>query len=452
MEEWVVWFRESVTGKLIFIGVLVLVLLVPLGMVQSQIAERGFRADEAAQQIANGWGAQQTIGGPVLALGLEEERANAGGFVQVRDELYRLPSRLSVDVVAATQTLRRGIYDVPVYTAEVTISGVLDPLQNADVGEYVRIHWDEALLSIPISDPRSIREPVRITIGDETAELSAGGERIAGFGRQLVVPLAKLGIDSFAEALEFSIAFRIGGTRNLTFLPFGDETTVNVQADWPSPGFMGGFLPDSRAISESGFDATWNVLSLGRGYPSSWRRSDIPAQTLSHQAERSAFGVDMIVPVGIHQTSLRATKYAVLFVSLTFLAYFMFELFTPLRLHAFQYLLVGFANASFYMLLIALAEHAGFDFAYWLSAAASIALINGYSAAVLRSGRRALPVAVLLGSIYGYLYLTLQLEDYALLAGSLGMFAILAVVMYATRHVDWHAVRFAAPQRVRADS
>ena len=445
MQEQLTWFRESVTGKLIFIGLLVLILLIPIRMIESQVAERGFRADEAARQIAGGWGGQQTIGGPILVLGTEQTKPAYGGRTVALDEVYRLPTQLTIDVVANTQTLNRGIYEVPVYTADVVVSGSFSPLPPGESDEDLVMRWDEAILSIPISDPRSIREPVRIIAGNESASFSAGSERVAGFGRQLIVPLSDLGIETITEPLNFEIAFQIGGTRTLKFLPFGDETTVNLQSDWPSPSFLGSFLPDNRSVSETGFEASWNVLDLGRGYPSTWRRSNVNGHMPTQLPSDSAFGVDMLVPVGIHQTSLRATKYAVLFLSLTFLAYFMFELFTPLRLHAFQYLLVGFANAVFYLLLIAIAEHSGFRVGYFVSAIASVSLITGYSAAVLKTLKRAWPVAALLGSIYGYLYLTLQLEDYALLAGSLGMFAALAAVMYVTRHVDWFNVRFSPP-------
>jgi inner membrane protein len=182
------------------------------------------------------------------------------------------------------------------------------------------------------------------------------------------------------------------------------------------------------------------VLALGRGYPSTWRRSDPPPSGV----EASAFGASLITPIGIHEASLRAAKYAVLIIGLTFAAYFLFELFSAVRLHTLQYLLIGAANCVFFLLLLALAEHVGFAPAYAVSAVASTALISTYSAAVLGALRRALPIALLLGSTYGYLYVTLQAEDYALLFGALGLFTALAAFMYLTRRIDWHAVSFAA--------
>ncbi len=450
MTELVVWFRESVTGKLLFIGLLVIVLLIPLGMIESQIAERGRRADEAAREVANSWGGYQTIGGPILVFARETARPPSLLANESEGELYALPSRLTVDVVAESQALTRGIYEIPIYTASVRMSGSLAAPAGFDGSSSPR--WDDALLSVPVSDPRSIREPVTITVGDTTAEFAAGGERVAGLGPQLVVPMSELGIEALDGEIEFEMAFRIGGTAKLMFLPFGDSTTVTLQADWPSPSFGGGYLPDTRSVSSSGFDASWSVLSLGRGYPSVWSRSDLAELAIARRIWASAFGVDLIVPIGVHQASLRAVKYAVLFLSLTFLAFFMFELFTPIRLHAVQYLLVGLANSLFYLLLIAFAEHAGFIVAYVVSAVPSISLIGGYSAAVLGSNRRALPVVALLTLIYGYLFLVLRLEDYALVSGSIGLFFVLACGMYATRRIDWDAVGFPSARSARADS
>jgi inner membrane protein len=179
------------------------------------------------------------------------------------------------------------------------------------------------------------------------------------------------------------------------------------------------------------------VLDLGRGYPSNWQRSAPPPLI-----EMSSFGVELITPVGIHAAAMRATKYGVLILSLTFVAYFLFELFAALRLHALQYLLIGLANCVFYLLLLALAEHVGFGPAYAASAVASTALITSYSGAVLRSLRRAAPIGTLLTALYGYLYVTLKAEDYALLFGALGVFAALAGFMYLTRRVDWFDVTF----------
>ena len=231
----------------------------------------------------------------------------------------------------------------------------------------------------------------------------------------------------------------LAGTSALAFLPLGDVTHVTLAANWPSPRFSGAYLPDERSVSGAGLAASWRVLGLGRGYRSVWKKSEPPPTVAA-----GTFGVDFIDPIGVHEASLRAAKYAVLLIGFTFTAYLLFELLAGLRLHAMQYLSIGMANCVFYLLLMALAEQVGFALAYAVSAIAATTLIGAYSAAVLKSGRRALPVAALLGGIYAYLYVTLAAEDYALLLGALGTFVLLASFMYLTRRVDWSAVGLAA--------
>jgi inner membrane protein len=194
------------------------------------------------------------------------------------------------------------------------------------------------------------------------------------------------------------------------------------------------------------------VLDLGRGYASTWRRSEPPPAAVA----ASAFGAGLITPIGVHEATMRAAKYGVLIVGFTFVAYFLFELFAALRLHPLQYLLIGLANCVFYVLLLALAEHLGFAAAYVASAVAATALIASYSAAVLRSFLRAAPIGALLAGLYGYLYVTLMAEDFALLIGAVGSFVALAAFMYVTRRVDWFAVSFGAErdprERVQLDT
>jgi len=435
-ERW----RDTVTAKALFIGFLALLMLIPMSMIEGLIAERSRLLDFARADIANAWGSEQIVGGPILVVPFRFTRYFHNGVTDtVADEIYVLPEVLSIEGGVDTQILRRGLYEVPVYTASLSVTGRLaPPVMNSDDYDDLEILWNEAQIALPLTDARSIKESVSLTLGDASVDFQPGGTRVAGFGNQLIVPYAAFGLGRFDDAQAFSFELELGGSGELQFLPLGDETRVSLSSAWPSPSFGGAYLPEQRSVGDSGFSADWRVLSLGRGYPESWKHSDTTLQQLGN----SAFGVELLIPVGIHEVSLRAVKYAVLFIGLSFALYFLFEVFAALRLHALQYLLVGMANCIFYLLLIALAEHTGFGFAYMVSAAASTALIGGYSAAILASGRRALPVVAMLAGLYGYLYVTLKAEDYALLSGALGLFAILSALMYLTRRVDWFAVSF----------
>jgi inner membrane protein len=430
--------RGSATGKVLFIGVLVLALLIPMGMIEGLVVERMQRYETVRADVANAWGDSQTVGGPILAVPYEFTRMQYAQPATVRDELYVLPQALEIDGDVEVEELARGIYRVPVYTARLRVTGSFPaPAIDGDF-ENLEVLWDQAYFALPLADARSIKEPVRLALGGGTVEFQPGGARgVTGVGPQLAARYAELGLGAMETGRAFSFDLVLGGTGTLRFLPLGDMTRVGIRSNWVSPSFGGAYLPEERSVSGSGFTAAWRVLGLGRGYPSTWRRSDPPPSTTA-----SAFGADLIVPIGVHEATLRAAKYAVLVIGLTFVAYFLFELFAALRLHALQYLLIGMATCVFYVLLLALAEQIGFGPAYAASAIASTTLIGTYSAAVLRSMRRAAPVGGLLAALYGYLYVTLEAEDYALLFGALGLFAALAAFMYATRRIDWHTVSF----------
>jgi inner membrane protein len=253
-----------------------------------------------------------------------------------------------------------------------------------------------------------------------------------------VARYAELGRGAPSAPLAFSLDVRFGGSSSLRFLPLGGVTRATMKSNWASPSFGGANLPEQRTVTADGFNASWRVLDIGRSFGSSWKRSNgVPASV-----DATSFGASLITPIGVHAASLRSVKYGVLLIGLTFAAYFLFELFAALRLHALQYLLIGMANCVFYLLLLALAEQVGFALAYVASAVASTTLISTYSAAVLRSMRRAVPIGALLGTMYAYLYVTLRAEDYALLFGAVGTFAALATFMHVTRRVEWHRLSF----------
>jgi inner membrane protein len=428
------YFETSITGKALFIGAIVLMLLIPLGMIGRLIAERGQRHDAASAAVASTLGSQ-TVGGPILIVPF---RAANSGDPAASDELYLLPEELDIASDSKTKSVARGIYKIPVYEAHIRIRGRIPLPPAATLNSDREYLWDQAVVALPISDARSIREPVRFTAGGASASFQFGGTRGGSFGPQLVARYADLGLGALSAPLEFSVDVATGGSNWLGFLPLGATTRVTATSDWPSPSFRGAYLPEGRDVTDKGFTATWRVLDFGRAFPPRWKRSD-PVEVFS--GDSIEFGAALIDPIGVHEATLRAAKYGVLLIGLCFAVYFAFELLASLRLHALHYLLIGMANCVFYLLLLALAEQIGFGLAYLVSAGACAALITLYSVAVLRSVLRALPIGVLLAALYAYLYVTLRAEDYALLLGALGTFGTLAGVMYFTRHVDWRAVR-----------
>ena len=437
--------QRSVSGKVLFIAVLVLLLLIPMAMIKGVVNERSQLLQSARTDIAGAWGNAQTIGGPIFAVPYRTTRLVGGVAVTATNELYVLPRELRFEAEVRTEIRYRGIYQVPVYTAELRISGVLPPPEFGNDDPDREILWEDAYIALPLSDARPIKAAVRLTLGSQSANFVPGGARVAGFGPLLSVPYAALGLASFVEAQAFSFDLNLGGTGELRFLPLGDTTDVILTSPWPSPSFTGAYLPETREISASGFTAAWHVLNLGRGYPSSWHNS----RFVPDMIESSAFGVDLIVPIGPYEASTRAAKYAVLFIGISFLIFFLFEIFADLRLHPLQYLLLGLANCMFFLLLLAISEHLPFGLAYFVSSAASTTLIGVYSSAVLGASRRVVPVSAALAIMYAYLFVTLQAEDFALLSGALALFVVLALFMTMTRGIDWYALEVNHPAHRR---
>src|SRR5690606_22029247 len=236
------------------------------------------------------------------------------------------------------------------------------------------------------------------------------------------------------QSAQFELAVVVAGSRALSFLPLGSETQVEMTSNWPHPSFQGTFLPATRTISRDGFSARWQVLELNRPYRQVWTEGEVTDGTLMS----SAFGVGIYQAVDVYQRGERAVKYALLFIALTFLTFFAWEQLSRIQLHPLQYLLVGLALSTFYLLLIALSEHVAFWLAYAIAAAALVALIGAYIAGAMASRRAGVVSGTAMALTYGVLYVLVLSEDYALLLGAIVLFAALAAVMLATRRIDWY--------------
>ena len=437
MQQQLSALRRSSLVKVAGIGILILVLLIPLAMTRDVIHDRSRVHEEARGEIMRSWGGSQLISGPVLVVPYVKVHVDPYlDRTEKPGEVYFLPEDLSFETQLETEIRYRSIHEVPVYTANMTISGrfAAPDLSNLGIDD-AEIGWDRAYIALPVSDERAIRNAPEISIAGQDIRFEAGGTPIHGFAPQIVASLADA-LDETARSavLEYSIDLDVGGTGSLQFLPIGDLTSVDIQSSWPSPSFSGNHLPTTREIRDDGFEATWQVSSLSRALPARWTSKNFQSDV----AQTSAFGIDLFQPVGLYQLSDRATKYGILFIGLTFVAYFLFEVLVRLRLHPLHYLLVGFGNVLFYLLLLSFSEHIGFGGAYLVSSLASTSLVTTYSSSILGSRQRALLVAAMLVCLYGFLYLTLNAESYAMLAGSIGLWFSLALVMYLTRNIDWY--------------
>lgn len=424
------WLRESLAVKLLAIGFIALLLLIPNAMIDSLIHERQLRQDQVAAEVSQSWGGAQAIRGPVLSIPYSTWQTwDDGKRTETRHTAYFLPEKLNVTGNLKHQIRKRSIFDVVLYQAELRLSGEFDqPDFQALHISPEDVRWNEARLSVGIQGMTGIKEIITVDWSGNEVQTEPGtaSATLLPTGVSTEVPVTADG-----KRYTFSIPVKLNGSEFLSIEPVGKSTSVQLESDWHSPSYEGAFLPDDRVASPDGFSASWQILDLNRPYPQQWKDEEA-------NFGQSALSVRLIKPVDEYLKNTRSAKYAILVIGLTFLLYFFFEVLQKLLIHPFQYLLVGLALTVFYLLLLSLSEHVGFNLAYLLSSVATISLISGYSYSVLKMKKPVFQLLLLLVAIYGFIFILLQLEDYALLAGSAGVFAALASVMYASRKVDWY--------------
>jgi inner membrane protein len=428
--------------RLLVMGVLLLMLNVPLTMMCGVVQERASRRDAVALEVSRDWGSAQMLAGPVLSIPFRQVWTDGSGRTQSSTEYFHvLPETLEVDGAIVPAERRRTIFAVIVYTARLKVRGRFAAPQLTSVRPVPdAVRWDQATVSMGIGDPRGIASAVDMSWNGRTERFVPASVRVGLFASGVQAPASGLAADR-TEPIPFEMDLEIKGTRELRIVPAGNDTVVRLTSPWPHPSFVG-TTPDPPRIDATGFAASWHVPYFGRGFPAYWKGGDGQLEeTISKQAGVSAFGVALIEPVDIYVQTERAVKYAALFIVMTFVIAFLWEIVGGALVHPIQYLFVGFTLCLFYLLLLSLAEHRGFDVAYGAAATATVTLLAWYWSWVLGGRKQGFVMGAALTVLYGYPYLLLRLEDYALLAGSVGLFLMLALVMFFTRRVNWYELR-----------
>ena len=426
------FIRTSATLKIFSIGLLVIILLAPATMVSSLMRERKSRRDSVVREINHKWGNRQTVTGPFFTVPYKSFYKDKNEKLKFKIHyLHILPDKLDITGQIGTQIRYRSIYEAVLYNAQISISGnfILPVLNQSNINPE-DVLWDKAIFSIGITDMRGIQDNIAVIFNEKKYNVSPGLKTtdLAASGVHCVIPLSPT-----KDVNTFSLQLDLNGSEDIQFIPVGKTTDVNLKSSWPSPSFNGSFLPTSRKITDKGFSATWNVLHLNRNYPQFW---------LGNQYKMcdSSFGLKLLITANIYQKSIRVSKYALMFIIFTFSAFFFSEIISKKRVHPIQYILIGLAIILFYSLLLSISEHLNFDFAYILSALVTTTIITGYSKAILKNNRFTLTVCGILIILYSYLYIVLQLEDFALIMGSVGLLIVLSAVMYITRKIDWYSL------------
>lgn len=429
--------RHSQTLRLLTVGLLVILLQIPVSMIGGQVSERQLRGSEAVEEVSSKWGRRQVLSGPVLVVpytlrsSVTDDAGRTTHSTQARNA-YFLPQVLEVSGNVATEQRRRGIFAVTVYRLQATLSGSFTRPDFSSLGLQPHfVAWDRAQLVVGIADTRAIQRETAVIWAGAAAGFLPG---TASFDAAPSGIHAVVAFPQDAATVDFSLPLELHGSQGVYFTPFGQGTRVELQSNFPHPSFQGNWLPGDREIRGDGFTARWTIPFLGRSFPQAWTDQD----DMSGPIEGSQFGVDFLNSVDHYRMVERSIKYASLFILLTFAALWLFEVRAGVRVHPIQFLMLGGALCLFYLLLLALSEHMAFGLAYALASVSVVGMVAAYGVVVLRGLGKALTVATAVALLYAYLYVLLVNEDYALLIGSIGLFAILGLIMYATRKVDWY--------------
>ncbi len=434
------WFKESVTIKLGFIAVLTLVLLIPSSLVQNLINERASRQSDMMQDVSDKWSASQLIRGPVLAIPYRKhvkylDNAQKEQVKDVVENLYVLPDNLHIKADLKTEILHRGIYDVVVYNTIVRVWGNFSPADlNALNLSPDQLTPEKTRVAFSISDMKGLKTNPVVNIGGQSPQAEPIFDEHSPFsnGLQAAVNLsaAKPG------NVPFDFSLDLKGSQELSFLPLGKTTDVVVNGNWSSPSFDGRYLPDTRNVSNDGFSAKWKMLYYHRPYPQQWVGEDTLLSDKKNEADAS-FGVKLRLPVDQYQKTTRTSKYALLIIVLTFISLFLTEVIRKQRIHIFNYLLIGAAMIIYYSLLLSFSEQIGFNLAYLLASVATVGLITVFIGSLLKNWMASVLFGFILSVFYIFIYVIIQLEDFALMIGSIALFIIVSMLMYFSRKINW---------------
>ncbi|MBL0173872.1 MAG: cell envelope integrity protein CreD [Ignavibacteria bacterium] len=421
--------KQSILLRLLLVAGLALLLLIPVALVAVLISERESTRNAAVMEVTRQWGARQILAGPILTTPFLRTVTDKRGETRERtEEVHMLPDTVTIAATVSPEIRSKGIYNVVLYGAKTVIRATFDvaPIMNG-YGRYGAPQWNDATLSLGISDVKGIAAIRRITVNGVEVKAEPGIRTRDHVNTGFTIPMPA-GFSGTRLQLDLEVDFR--GSEELRVVPVGKHTVVTMAAPWGDPGFVGEFLPVTRDIRRDSFRATWSVLDFNRNLPQTWTGKQ-------KSLEASSLGVRLVLTVDEYQKNERAVKYAILFIALTFLGFFMIDALMRSPFHPVHYLLVGFALILFFVLLLSLSEQIPFNAAYAAGSVAVVLLISLYTKGVTGRWDLAAIVAGVLAGLYGFLFILLQLEDLALLLGSIGLLFILAIVMHLTRRIDW---------------
>ena len=425
---------------MLVVGFILLILLIPLSYVKDLIREREIRQSEVIQEINQKWGNEVILYGPILKIPYKTYREEktfddktktiVKTYEEIMNHGYFLPKRLIIDSGVKSKQLERGIYESVVYTADVNMEGDFSQLDfsSKDVPKE-DIIWDKATALFKTSNLKGIRNELMIQLNNTEYTLKPN------FDEQYISTLESGYIKNLNDPQSlstFKLNLKINGSEGLRFIPIGAETTAHMTSDWHSPSFNGNYLPndETKKISHNGFKADWKVLETNRQFGQQFF-NNLP------NLNKYAFGTNLIIPINDYQKTERTSKYGLMIIGLTLLVFLLIQIISKIPIHPFQYFMIGLALVMFYTLLISISEHQNFLVAYVIAGISVVGLITTYSKTILKNKKFPLLIFGSLSALYAFIFVIIQLENYALLVGSIGLFIILAIIMFTSKKINW---------------
>jgi inner membrane protein len=437
-------FTQSLTFKGITITFLILLLLIPSTMIQNLIRERQERSRETVQIINDKWSHSQTLCAPLLLIPYTTAKLDKDKkLYHEEDVLYVTPKELKISASLTPEERHYGIYKAILYKSDIRLEGNFSELAQLKI-DNSELHFNKAQIIIGVTDLRGVTQNIDFKIGNQLFEASVGVVNLFSVsnsvsstdrypysysssmeGKTLLVNLKDI---DYSAPLHFDCTMKLNGSSAIHFVPIGQHTAVTVDGEWSSPSFTGSFSPEST-IDKERFTAEWNILSFNREIPDMWvGDADV-------RLGADSFGVNLIETVDHYQQNMRSAKYALMFIALTFIVFFFVEIFTKKPIRFFQYVLVGIALILFYSLLLSLSEQVGFGWAYFVASAVTILMTTIYFYSLIKQKSATFILAGIMLILYAFLYIILQIEDFALLFGSIFLFIILGVIMFVSNKI-----------------
>lgn len=439
---------RSLGLKLILVGGLAFLLWIPAMLIYALVWDRSTRADEVTSEIVERAGGRQTVSGPIILVpaDIDTGKTDKNGDTILRNAIVAFtPKTLNIEATTRTSKRQRSIYEASVYDADIVMKGRFDFAKPPAAEGPVTLNWEQAAIAVKFASHdhlKGVRDTIDLKLNGRSAnaEFEPGimttPTNDAAAGHTAPGVRASLPLRNTQAGFDFELTLPLSGGGALFFSPIGEETIAHLAADWPDPGFQGAYIPDARTVTDAGFDAEWRIPYLARAIPRSFFIDPGLSVLNGH-----GFGAEFVAASSPYQSVNRALKYALMFLGIVFLTFFLFEATMGGRAHPAQYILLGATQVIFYLLVLGFSEHIGFGLAFFLTASATVILSGWYAATVFHSKVRGLIAFAAFSGAYSLIYLLMKSEDYALLIGSVTAFVALGVTMVVTRNLDWYGGR-----------